>query len=244
MENRETIISLNDAHIPYHDPLAMNIAISFAKYLKPHTAVVHEWMDWYSLSKFDRDPNRKLQLQDDIDQTVEWLKKLRNAIPDSKIVMLESNHGRRLQKYLWSKAEELCNLRCLELPALLKLKELEIEYMKSYTFRGVLFKHGNLVRKHSGYTAKGELEKEGVSGCSGHTHRMSQHYKTLRGGKYVWMETGCLCDPQKAEFIEGTADWQNGMGGFIFNKGTKHFYPFLAPIIEGEILWGSKTFGG
>ena len=244
MDNRDIIVSLNDAHYPFHDSQVMEVAIEFVKYLKPHTVVIHEWLDWYSLSKFDKDPNRKLMLQDDIDGVYTWLKELRSAAPNSKIVMVECNHGRRLKKYLWSKAEELCNLRCLELPKLMGLDKLDIVYQKSYTFRNVLFKHGNVIRKHSGYTARGELEKEGVSGCSGHTHRMAQHYKTLRGGEYVWMETGCLCDPKKAEYIEGTADWQQGVGGFIFKKGSKHFYPFLAPIIDGEILWGGKTFGG
>jgi hypothetical protein len=237
-ETREIIVNLSDAHIPYHDPVAMNIAIDFVRYLKPFRVVIHEWLDWYSLSKFDKDPKRKIRLQDDIDIAIGWLEKLRSAIPDAKIVMIGSNHEDRLRKYLWSKAEELSGLRCLELPALLHLKEMDITHQDDYTFRGVLFKHGSVIRKHSGYTARAELEKEGVSGCSGHTHRMSQHYKTLRGGSYVWMETGCLCDPEQAEYIDGTADWQRGLGGFIFKKGSKHFYPFLCPIIDGEILWG------
>ena len=241
-EERETIVSLNDFHVPFHDDKAIDVALKFVKYLHPYRIVLHELLDWYSLSRFDKDPNRKLDLNKDKKLTVEYLRRIRDMFPKTKIVMLQGNHDKRLIKYLRIHAEELHNLDELKIQSLLKLDELDIEYRTDYSFRGVLFKHGEIVRKYSGYTARAELEKEGVSGCSGHTHRMGAHYQTLRGGKYVWLETGCLCDPKQADYIEGTANWQQGLGGMIFKKGSKHFYPFLTPVIDGEIIWGNKTF--
>jgi len=193
------------------------------------------------LSRFDKDPNRKLKLQDDLDIAISIMTKIRSMFPDIKIVMVQGNHDKRWQKYLNNHAEELCYLDVLQIEKLLKLNELKIEYKGNYVFRNVLFKHGNIVRKYSGYTARAELDKEGMSGCSGHTHRLSAHFKTLRGGKYVWLETGCLCDLHP-EYIEGTANWQQGVGGFMFKRGSKHFYPFLVPIVDNEIIWGNKTF--
>ena len=88
-EERETVLSLNDFHVPYHDQRAVDTAFSFAKYIKPHRLILHELLDWYSLSRFSKDPNRKLNLL--------------------------SNHDKRLQKYLDSHAEELYNLDVLKI---------------------------------------------------------------------------------------------------------------------------------
>ena len=76
---------------------------------------------------------------------------------------------------------------------------------------------------------------------SGHTHRLGMHFKRNRGGNYVWVESGCLCnlDP---EWIDGTADWQHGVGVFTFKRGGRHFFPSYAQIINGEILWGNKLY--
>ena len=239
---REIIISLNDFHIPFHDPSAIDVAFQLVKHIEPITIIVHEVLDWYSLSRFDKDPNRKMRLKEDLVEAIVVLQRLRKLCPETRIVMVESNHDKRLIKYLRTKAEELHNLGCLKIESLLHLKDLNIEYRKDYIFRNVLFKHGDVIRKYSGYTARAELDKEGVSGMSGHTHRLAMHYETLRGGKYVWMESGCLCDPKQAEYIDGTANWQNGCAMFIFQKGSKHFQPVLLPIIDNEILYGDKTF--
>lgn len=240
-EERETILSLNDFHVPYHDPRAIEVAFSFAKFIKPHRLIIHELLDWYSLSKFNKDPNRKLDLQKDLNVAIDLLGQLRKTLPDTPIIMIQSNHDRRLQKYLDRHAEELYNLDVLKIENLLHLKDFNITYREDYTFRNVLFKHGSVVRQNSGYTAKAELDREGVSGCSGHTHRLAAHFRTLRGGSYVWLETGCLCD-LSPEYIDIQANWQSGLGGFIFRKNSKHFYPFIVPIIDGEIFWGNKTF--
>jgi len=167
---------------------------------------------------------------------------LRSLFPNTRIIMVESNHDKRLQKYLNSQASELSVLDCLNLKELMGLDTFNIEYKKFFIFKKVLFKHGNIVRQHSGYTARAEMLKEGTSGSSGHTHRLGSHYKTLRGGKYVWVEGGCLCDPKKAEYIEGTANWQQGVTGFDFPKGSKRFYPFIIPIIDSKAIFAKKLY--
>jgi len=239
---REIVVSINDFHIPFHDPKAIDVAFQCVKYIKPIRIIVHEVLDWYSLSRFDKDPKRKLNLKADLKQAVALLEQLRGLCPKTRMIMVESNHDKRLRKYLRTKAEELHDLDELKIESLLHLEELSIEYKKSYTFRGVLFKHGSVVRKYSAYTARAELDREGVSGLSGHTHRLGMHFETLRGGKYVWMEAGCLCDPKQAEYIDGTANWQPGLAGYSFKKDSKHFQPFILPIVDNEILYGVKTF--
>ena len=239
----ERILKASDFHVPFHDKRTIGIALKFIKHIKPEILIIDELMDFYSISKFSKDPHRKLHLQKDLDIAKKILVDIRNTVPDARIIMLESNHAKRLVKFLRSKAEELSDLRCMKLKELLELDSFNIEYKKTFTFRKVLFKHGNIVRQHSAYTAKAEMDKEGTSGASGHSHRLGMYFRTLRGGEYVWIEGGCLCSRNCGdEYVEGTANWQQGLSMFTFKKGKKRFHPELIPIIDREILWGGKSF--
>jgi hypothetical protein len=241
-EDRELVVRCSDFHVPYHDEKAISCLLSFLAYIQPKILVIDEVIDFYSISRYDKDPSRKLDLQRDINKSIKILESLRKAIPKAKIVMVESNHDKRLKKYLNSRAEELSCLDCLNFNNLLDLNRLNIEYRKDFMFRGVLFKHGSIVRQHSSYTAKAEMERENVSGCSGHTHRLGLHFKTQRGGSFVWMETGCLCKTKNVEYIDGTSNWQTGFAMFDFKKDSNRFYPIVIPIIDNEIMFGRRTF--
>ena len=241
MKNRDVVLSINDLHIPFHDEDAIKVAFKFAKYIDPKIIVLHEWLDWYPISRFDKDPGRIDDLQKDLKIMHKYLNDLRKLLPETRMVMVKSNHDARLEKYKRTHAIPFHCLEALEIEGLFKLAEYNIQYRNDFTFQGVLCKHGNIVRKYSAYTAKAELVDEGVSGMSGHTHRLGMHFETNRGGKYVWMECGCLCDPAP-EYIIGVANWQTGLGMLAFKPNSKHFYPCLIPIIDHEIIWGSETF--
>ena len=238
----QRVIVLSDVHAPFHDPKALELAIKFARDLKPFELIIHEWQDWYSISKFSKDPGRVENLQDDLDITIKLLEGLRRSFPDTKITMLASNHDARLKRYLWTDARGLNSLRDLTVQAQLHLDELEIDYSSYRFFRKVvLFKHGDYIRQQSAYTARAELSKEGVSGCSGHTHRLGVHWHSDRISTSVWVENGCLCS-LSPEWVKGPVDWQHGLGVFTFKDGKKHFHPGYAQIINGEILWGDKLY--
>jgi hypothetical protein len=130
----------------------------------------------------------------------------------------------------------------MSLYSLMDLGKYQIAYVKDFMFRDVLFKHGDIVRKDSGMTARSQQVKEGMSGASGHSHRLGMFFKTVRGGSYVWLEGGCMCKTTGVEYIEGTADWQNGFVGFTFEEGKHRFYPFVVPIIEGKAVYGKKVY--
>jgi hypothetical protein len=241
LRNKIKVVSLTDWHVPYEDPVVIQLEIDWCEAEQPEIIITHELHDFYELSKFDKDPARTHNLQDEIDKVNEYMAKLRKVCPKSRIILLNSNHLNRLKKYLWRVAPALNSLRSLKIETLLELKKYNIEYKDVFMFRGVLFKHGDLVRKFSSYTAKGEFEKESVSGSSGHTHRLGAYFHTVRGGAHVWLESGCGCK-LNPEYVTGIPNWQNGFSLFCFEPKGNHFYPTVIPIIDHQIFWGNKTF--
>lgn len=242
------IVALNDWHVGfsadkkklYHDEKAIRSAFDFCRQIQPDIIIISEAHDFYAVSKFDKDPSRLNTLQDEINQVTFYFHLLRDLCPKSRIILINSNHLDRLRKYLWRQAPALASLNALRIEELLELKEHNIEFMDTFKFNGVLFKHGSLVRKDSGMTARAEFQKEGMSGVSGHTHRLGQFFKTLNGGKYMWIESGCLCnlDP---EYADGTMDWQQGIALIQFKRAdSDHYYPFLFPMIGHELKWWLK----
>lgn len=238
-ERKITIVSITDVHYPFSDERAVNVALSFVKKVQPDIIITHELHDFYSLSSFDKNPDRSYKLQEEIDEVTKFFWALRKVCPKSRIILLKSNHLDRLRRYLWTQAPALSSLRSLNIANLLELKQHNVEYMETFEFRKVLFKHGDVVRRFSGQSAKGELEREGMSGVSGHTHRLSCYYSTLRGGKYFWIESGCLCETE-AEYIDGTANWTQGISMVRFDGDETHAE--VIPINNGKIIWGSLIF--
>ncbi len=238
----ERIISMSDWHVPFHDEKASELAIKFARDLNPIELIIHEVLDWYSISNFSKDPDRAENLQDDLDIAIQLLEKLRKHFPKIPITMVSSNHDKRLKRYLWTDAKGLNSLRDLTVPAQLHLNNLNIIYKEYVFFRKiVLWKHGDVIRQHSAYTARAELDKEGISGCSGHTHRLGIHHRSDRTGDTVWVENGCLCS-LSPEWVKGPVNWQHGLGVFTFKDSKKHFHPGYVQIINGEILYGDKLY--
>lgn len=234
LRDRYNIVKLNDWHIPFHDHVAITAAFQFCQRIQPNVIVIDEVHDFYQLSRFNKDPNRKDSLQDELDTASAYMSDLRRRCPQSRIIMLQSNHLDRLRKYLWREANGLASLRSLKLEALLCLEPLGVELKNVHTERDYLWKHGDIVRKHAGYTARAEFEREGMSGASGHTHRIGAHYITRRGGEYMWMECGCLC-LLDAEYIDGIANWQQGIGLTSFEPDGNHYFATPLPIIDGAI---------
>lgn len=175
----------------------------------------------------------------------ETLARFRRIIPNASIDYLKGNHEDRLRKFLWTQAIELAGLRAAELSSLLSLAKLRIRLVESGSlmYHGLLIKHGNIVRQHAGYSARAEMERNGVSGVSGHTHRLAQTFKRDFGGEYTWVEAGCLCKIDDVEYMEGqTANWQQGLAVGFFKKDSGRFSVSPIPIVHGKLLFDLKEF--
>lgn len=240
----EKSIILSDIHAPYQDPWCMKIVEEFSLWFKPQKVfILGDVWDFYQLSRFDKDPSRIDHLQDDIDAGKSEMERIRTANPKAEIIFFEGNHESRLRKWLWNHPE-LASLHALSLPQLLGLNALKIKYvgaLEPYTYHGFVMEHGDIVRKHSSYTARGMMEKRGTSGVSGHSHRLGMHYLTNMGGDWVWVENGCLCD-RNPEWIKAP-NWQNGFSVGYFKKSDIRFTVSQICIPDGKCVWAGKEFG-
>ncbi len=98
-----TALEWSDSHFPFHDPEVLSIVQAIAEDMQPDF-LVHkgDLLDARELSRFDKDPNRKESLQDEIDQARAHLATMRLASPNSTFVLLEGNHEDRLRRTLWN----------------------------------------------------------------------------------------------------------------------------------------------
>ena len=240
----EKSVFIPDAHIPHIAEDIFENLLAFLKDFQPDKIfILGDWMDFYNLSKFDQDPKLFGQLQRELNLGHFYLEQIRKVCPKADGVFLEGNHEDRLRRWLW-KNPEIASLMDLNISALLGLEELRfhaIPYGDTFDYNGSLIvKHGDIVRMHSAYTAKAELEKHGVSGISGHTHRLGQFNKTDDSGQKLWQEAGCVC--KMALPWSKNNNWQQG---FVYahmeTKGNR-FHIVSVPIIKGRFFAEGKYY--
>ena len=240
----ESIVVLSDIHIPYHDPAAVEVAFQIVDDLQPQRIIIlGDLIDFYQISSYDVDPARATgyQLQSDLHAAQAFLQTLRSIVePVTQINYILGNHEDRLRKFLW-KTPKICGLESLALESLLNLAAYNITMAPNSLLRSnMLFEHGSIIRKGSGYTAHAQLSTRGISGISGHSHRLSTIYHTDLSGVKLWAENGHLSTMQP-EYLQGQPDWQQG--GSVLWLG-----PQTLPVIQqfhihqGTCLFAGRTY--
>ena len=243
--NYEKVLFIPDIHCPFQDDKALEVFYQFVQWFKPETIfIMGDLLDCYAISRFTKEPNGALKFQEELDTAVSVLERIRHLNKKAKIYYIRGNHEARIQKFLWNNAKELSGLHALEIENLLEFKRLGIEYVKDgmMKYKGIIVKHGSVVRKYAGYTAKAEFEKNGCSGVSAHTHRQCIYRQNNAGGDYVWVEAGHLCDPNQ-EYLEGEKpNWMSGWGIGWFKKNSKRYHLELISLINYKAFYGGREF--
>jgi predicted phosphodiesterase len=241
-------VVLGDSHSVYVDEDAVSIALQIVKDFNPHTLVhLGDAVDCYSISKYERDPNRKLGLKEEIAKARELLWHLASAAHTADLYLLEGNHEDRLRRLIWganSDVQQVLTLpeveRALSWRQLLHLDELGIQWVsqrdqtRNFILPKFLLKHGDRVRSQSAYTARAEHEQYGTSGASGHTHRLGMYMIRDHNGSHMWWEAGCLSRLDPDYVID--PNWQQGMLLMEFDQRTAA--PSVTPVF---ILNGVAT---
>ncbi|HEY6019772.1 MAG TPA: metallophosphoesterase [Candidatus Paceibacterota bacterium] len=238
----ELVAFVPDIHIPYQDHGLVDSCLNLISSLDPDRVVLlGDVLDFHAISRWNAGMDRLDNLQDEIDEAKGLLARIRERAQRADIHWTEGNHDERLDKYIATEARALKSLRSLSMSEQLGLKDLEITYHHGQGFRlrpEFLVKHGTMIRKGAGASAKAECMSAGISGISGHTHRLApwrqDGYRSLQ-----WNEAGTLSrlDPP---YHPGAPDWRQGMCIGFFGKASWRVEEVY--VEGGRLVYGGRTF--
>jgi hypothetical protein len=234
---RHSRLILSDLHIPFHDKRLLE---SWFRYLEEYewagVDIIGDFLDCYTLSRFDTNPRRKENIQTELDQGREILERIRELQPCTDIRYSEGNHEDRLRKILWGTSKALGPLRNLTIPELLGFNDLNITWHRTeepYKIGGLWYSHGDLLRKNAGSSARAKGDAMGGSLIMGHTHRMGSCPRTLHTGTYDAYEVGYMADRNKLDYHRHVLDWQLGWAEVLF-VGPVHQVNFFRAVDKGR----------
>lgn len=239
-----------DFHVPYHDHAAVACLLGYLRDARPDGLTINgDFLDFYALSRFSKDPERELLLQDELDEANALLDSIDAVLPQGAVKrFVVGNHEVRLQTYLRDNARALHGLRALSLDALLNLAERGYILVPmvgrdaSVRIGEVEVGHFNIARKDSGASARALLLDRGCSVIQSHTHKLAAIYKRAKGTgeqRAAW-EIGCMCQ-LSPEYV-ASPDWQNGFATITRVEGGSRYHVALKEIIGGELLAAGRRY--
>lgn len=158
----ENAVVISDIHFPYHDEKALQLTLKIIKAYQPDIIFINgDVMDFYSISKFSKNPLRILTnteimelsqqidgsgnvvlqsaLQREFDLAFDMLSTIRRQNKNASIYFIDGNHEFRLAKYMFDNGAELYGLTkarlprepVLAIPSILRFDELNIQHISS-----------------------------------------------------------------------------------------------------------------
>jgi len=263
-------------HEEFHDADAMDTFVEVARIEQPDSIIIlGDFLDLAGQGKYIQEAGFARTTQMSLDFAHEWLSVLRAAAPESKIVIIEGNHDKRMQNFIELNALAAFGLTranmpddwpVMSLPYLLRLDELDIEYMDAYPAavywdddrtRNI---HGTRANSKGSTTAQYTGDLPHINTWVGHTHRTEITYKTIMGARGEAIESysanpGALCkvdgtvpSVHGALHANGTSakvveDWQNGFGINLYDPATGESWPQVYRIKDGKTIYNGRVIG-
>ena len=235
-------VVLPDIHFPFADPVALKSALTFMEaFLRPGDIICQlgDLLDAYSLSSHEK--GRRVDLQAEIDEAVEFLAYVRARHPRCRMAWIEGNHEERLTRYLRRQSKALEGVRGIGWREWLRLDDLDIE---DYPYTGGAFapvgdwvlriEHGHKV--NAAGPGRSYLQSRQCCGTTGHTHRLSKVWVTNMQTRLWWLEAGHLASLSVgAEYVKGVANWQQGIAAGHYSSADG-VHAWGLPIVNGRVL--------
>ncbi len=232
----EKIVIIPDLHCCDHDPKAVELCCKIVEDAKPDRVIfLGDMIDYGWASNY---PYNQGELKGIFTKEVAaWMDvagQFRSAAPSARFQAMLGNHEARMYRgFLWTHPA-FVDWHGLSWDNILGLGKFDIELVDyvALAHKNFMITHGVRVRGKSGASAHGELSEEwGISGLSGHTHRLAQIYRTLFRGIYCWSEGGHLQNPNpRYKPLNKIApyDWQQGFT-IMYASGREFRVPDLIP---------------
>lgn len=255
----------SDFHGQFVDPLALRVFLDVAKDVQPDVIVMNgDVTDFPQVSRFSHMPGAgSLSLQDEIDWTKKnILQRTREAAPDAAMMYVIGNHEHRLIRYLADTAPELASLRCLRWDTLFGIDELNIEMVFGGNFMAPMQRnrsdntkrkthavlYDSLVVTHGRSIAenapKAELERWGLSGTSGHTHRPCIWTRPTHANPHLsWTSTPMMAGfAVGKDYVDGPSGWTMGFALFTIDVAAGIVIPQLINVYEDFASWNGHIW--
>lgn len=234
-------VYVSDIHFPFQCDHALEAVENLIWDQQPEEITqLGDILDCKALGRFVNAPEAPGSLQAEFDRGAAWWGRMRQLAPRAKLRQVQGNHEHRLQRILWE-TPGLYGIRDLSMQRQLRLEDHGVEWVEEGFEQapGFWVHHGEIVRSKSGYTATGEMERQGCAGVSGHTHRCGQVFRTDRRGTRTWIEAGYLGDRPKFTYYKGH-DWQQGLayayvGDGWYGAGVLQVHPGCRIAFGGRI---------
>lgn len=231
----------NDTNEPLHDEAAWECAFRAARALRPDVIVMlGDMLDLAPFGKYRLKHGLRATTQRTLDDMKTKLTRLRRDNRGAVIHWLEGNHELRIQSALTDTCPEAATLEAMQLPNLLGLDKLAVNYHAPYGSRieidGVLYTHGSLHASWGGQTAGKYLAKATTrSVVYGHCHKSELAWRKTDDALLFAMSPGTIAHVDGR--VPGTTlhpDWQQGLA--IVEDGM----PELCPIVRGKVWLRGK----
>ncbi len=230
-----------DPHIPFHDLRATEVALTRLQDEKVDALIINgDLIDFYTISRWEKSPTIT-SMQEELEQTREFLRVLRREFPGVQIVWKLGNHDERWERYLQLKAPVLCDEAFVSYEHVFGLNELNI-HLSPRTER-IQVGQISVIHGHEFWgsisgavnAARGLFLKAKTNAMCGHLHHTSEHPETNLEGKLVacW-SLGALC--QLHPYYAPINKWNHGFA--IINNRADSMLSAVSnyKIIDGQVV--------
>lgn len=215
---------IGDMHFGHECNNTLEIFYETVRQLKPHTIILNgDTLDMTSISRYPKDIRLSGSLLTERIAYQQFLATLRTIDPFVQIFETNANHSGdgvegRWWRYLSERLGELKSLpdiaEKLSYSNVFLDPALNVQLVDYVELPGGLFvMHGDVVRKHGGYSARGLLEKWFTSIIANHTHRVGMTSQRIPGigtrpdQTITVYENGCACN--LSPIYASAPNWQN-----------------------------------
>jgi hypothetical protein len=236
-ESNPYALVIGDMHFGSEDWNVLDIFLQTVEELKPSTVILNgDTLDMFAISRYPKDIRFSTSLLKEREEYHKFLRLLHEVTSSygSDIFETNSNHsGDGLEGRWWRYLSD----RIGELAALPEIKE-KLSYESVFyptgdwnrtklvdyveIVPGFIVMHGDVVRRHGGYSARGLFEKWFTSIMCNHTHRIgmtSQRIPSIGSQKEQIVrvyENGCACSLKPV--YASAANWQNAFSIINFSE--------------------------
>lgn len=229
LSSGQRVIAFGDFQINKHDPDFLNRAIELVRDQQPDMiCLTGDESDNSAVGRWAKGMREEYEsnLQDQIDETIDWLTEIREAAPNARMMMAHSNHMEWITKAVETRLPGFSSLRYLTPEVMYDLNDLEITYERKLVefLPDYLLGHGHqweLTSKSHLIKGVEHVMRTGKSILAGHVHQAALRSVFVgyegKGIQHVYANPGCMMDFEKAMesnggYIKGTSpNWSKGI---------------------------------